>query len=127
MLLAQVVGPVWGTRHAEGLSGCKVLELRTQNGGCLCAVDTLGAGPGEWVLVAHGSRVRDLTVGAEVAEKDIIIAIVDGADGIPALPPELPEDSGARANAPPHRIAAAESAPHRSATVAPAGKSRRPR
>lgn len=92
MLLAQVVGPVWGTRHAEGLSGCKVLELRTHHGGSLCAVDTLGAGPGEWVLVAHGSRVRDLTVGKEVAEKDIIIAIVDGVDGLPALPSELPAD-----------------------------------
>ena len=80
MLLARVVGPVWGARHAEGLSGRKVLELRTPQGGRLCAVDALGAGPGEWVLVAHGSRVRDLTVGAQVAEKDIIIAIVDGVD-----------------------------------------------
>lgn len=101
MLLAQVVGPVWGTRHAEGLSGCKVLELRTHNGGSLCAVDTLGAGPGEWVLVAHGSRVRDLTVGTEVAEKDIIIAIVDGADGIPELPKDLP-DLDAQAGSPRH-------------------------
>ena len=33
------------------------------------------------MLVAHGSRVRDLTVGAEVPDKDIIIAIVDGMDG----------------------------------------------
>lgn len=88
MLLARVVGPVWGARHAAGLSGRKVLELRTAQGSRLCAVDALGAGPGEWVLVAHGSRVRDLTVGAEVAEKDIVIAIVDGMDG-PSAPPEL--------------------------------------
>jgi microcompartment protein CcmK/EutM len=47
-------------------------------------VDALGAGPGEWVLVAHGSRVRDLTVGPEVADKDIIVGIVDGADPVPA-------------------------------------------
>lgn len=96
MLLARVVGPVWGTRHAEGLNGRKVLELRTLQGGRLCAVDALGAGPGEWVLVAHGSRVRDLTVGAQVAEKDIIIAIVDGADS-PGAPLELTEDDAARA------------------------------
>jgi microcompartment protein CcmK/EutM len=44
------------------------------------AVDRLGAGPGDRVLVAHGSRVRDLTVGETVPEKDIIIAIVDGMD-----------------------------------------------
>jgi microcompartment protein CcmK/EutM len=96
VLLARVVGPVWGTRHAEGLNGRKVLELRTLQGGRLCAVDALGAGPGEWVLVAHGSRVRDLTVGAQVAEKDIIIAIVDGVDS-PGAPLELTEDDAARA------------------------------
>jgi hypothetical protein len=30
------------------------------------------------VIVAHGTRVRELTVGAEVADKDIVIGIVDG-------------------------------------------------
>jgi len=78
--LAQVIGPVWGTRRAEGLNGQKLLSLRTSGGGSLVAVDALGAGPGEWVLVAHGSRVRDLTVGAAVAEKDVVVAIVDGWD-----------------------------------------------
>lgn len=77
MLLARVVGPVWGARHAAGLDGRKVLDVETASGRRLCAVDALGAGPGEWVLVAHGSRVRDLTVGATVADKDIVIAIVD--------------------------------------------------
>ncbi|MFO0577874.1 MAG: EutN/CcmL family microcompartment protein [Polyangia bacterium] len=77
MQLARVVGPVWGARHAEGLDGQKILELRTRSGARICALDGLGAGPGEWVLVAHGSRVRDLTVGATAADKDIIVAIVD--------------------------------------------------
>jgi microcompartment protein CcmK/EutM len=78
MLLARVIGPVWGARHAAGLDGRKLLDLETAHGSRLCAVDALGAGPGEWVLVAHGSRVRDLTVGQSVADKDIVIAIVDG-------------------------------------------------
>jgi microcompartment protein CcmK/EutM len=81
MLLARVIGPVWGARHAAGLDGRKLLSLETRSGGRLCAVDALGAGPGEWVLVAHGSRVRDLTVGETVADKDIVIAIVDNFDG----------------------------------------------
>lgn len=76
--MARVIGPIWGARHAAGLDGRKLLELETAAGGRLCAVDALGAGPGEWVLVAHGSRVRDLTVGETVADKDIVIAIVDG-------------------------------------------------
>src|SRR5256885_13164570 len=49
------------------------------SGGELVAVDALGAGPGDLVLVAHGSRVRDLTVGERVPDKDVIVAIVDDA------------------------------------------------
>src|SRR6185369_1606576 len=45
------------------------------SGGEVEAIDRLGAGPGELVLVAHGSRVRDLTVGATVCDKDIVVAI----------------------------------------------------
>jgi microcompartment protein CcmK/EutM len=78
MLLARVIGPIWGARHAAGLDGRKLLEVETPAGGRLVAVDGLSAGPGDLVLVAHGSRVRDLTVGERVADKDIIIAIVDG-------------------------------------------------
>jgi microcompartment protein CcmK/EutM len=45
----------------------------------LIAADRLGAGPGELVLAAHGSRCRDLTIGEAVATKDVVIAIVDHA------------------------------------------------
>ena len=47
--------------------------------GRVVAIDRLGAGPGDRVLIAHGTRVRDLTVGEAVPLKDIIIAIVDGS------------------------------------------------
>jgi ethanolamine utilization protein EutN len=75
MRLARVIGAVWGARHAEGLDGAKLLI--TDRG---VAIDRLGAGPGDRVLVAHGSRVRDLTVGEAVPLKDVVIAIVDGTD-----------------------------------------------
>lgn len=84
MRLAQVIGPVWGARHADGLHGRKILALQTLDGGQVCALDALGAGPGEWVLYAHGSRVRDLTLGPTVADKDIVVAIVDDVDTLPA-------------------------------------------
>lgn len=80
MRIAQVIGPVWGARHADGLHGRKILWLKTLDGSQVCAVDALGAGPGEWVLYAHGSRVRDLTVGETVADKDIVVAILDGVE-----------------------------------------------
>jgi microcompartment protein CcmK/EutM len=67
---------VWGARHAAGLSGEKLLRIDTA-GGVRIAVDRLGAGPGDRVLTAHGSRVRDLTLGPAVPTKDVIIAIVD--------------------------------------------------
>jgi microcompartment protein CcmK/EutM len=89
MRLMQVVGPVWGARRAAGLEGRKILELRTPAGARAFAVDALGAGPGEWVLVGHGSRLRDLTVGADVADKDVVLAIVDGFDA-PAMTGETP-------------------------------------
>lgn len=89
MRLARVIGPVWGARHAAGLDGKKLLDVEilgrtgdvTQGTGARAvAVDGLGAGPGELVLLAHGSRVRDLTLGETVPEKDVVLAIVDGVD-----------------------------------------------
>jgi ethanolamine utilization protein EutN len=78
--LATVVGAVWGARQARGLDGAKLLVVES-GGGRQVAIDKLGAGPGDRVLVAHGSRVRDLTVGEQLPLKDVIIAIVDGAEG----------------------------------------------
>jgi ethanolamine utilization protein EutN len=92
--LARVIGPLWGARHADGLDGRKLLEvallgapgdLLADTGGRVVAIDALGAGPGELVLVAHGSRVRDLTVGATVPDKDVVVAIVDGVDDAPSV------------------------------------------
>jgi ethanolamine utilization protein EutN len=80
MLLGRVVGAVWGAKHAQGLDGAKLLTVENKNGARVTAIDRLGAGVGDRVLVAHGSRVRDLTVGETVALKDVIIAIVDGVD-----------------------------------------------
>ncbi|HSS40677.1 MAG TPA: EutN/CcmL family microcompartment protein [Polyangia bacterium] len=92
MLLGRVVGRLWAARQAETLGGRKLLLVRPDNAGSaregggpptnrlIVAVDGLNAGPGDRVIVAHGSRVRDLTVGDAVADKDIVIGIVDGLE-----------------------------------------------
>ncbi len=92
MLLGRVVGRLWAARQADTLGGRKLLLVRPDNAGSaregggpptnrlIVAVDGLDAGPGDRVIVAHGSRVRDLTVGDAVADKDIIIGIVDGLE-----------------------------------------------
>jgi ethanolamine utilization protein EutN len=81
MRLGTVIGPVWGARRADGLHAQKLLRVALDAGFEIVAVDGLSAGPGDRVLVAHGSRVRDLTVGETVADKDVVIAIVDGVQG----------------------------------------------
>jgi ethanolamine utilization protein EutN len=84
MLMGRVVGRLWAARQAAGLDGRKLLLIRPETASgaettrLIVAVDGLDAGPGDRVIVAHGSRVRDLTVGAAVADKDVVIAIVDG-------------------------------------------------
>jgi ethanolamine utilization protein EutN len=84
MLLGRVVGRLWAARQAGSLAGRKLLLVRPEAAGdketarLVVAVDGLDAGPGDRVIVAHGTRVRDLTVGPEVADKDIIVGIVDG-------------------------------------------------
>jgi ethanolamine utilization protein EutN len=83
VLLGRVVGRLWAARQAQGLGGRKLLlvrpELATGRDAdrLVVAVDGLQAGPGDRVIVARGSRVRDLTVGADVADKDVVIGIVD--------------------------------------------------
>jgi ethanolamine utilization protein EutN len=81
MRLGRVVGAVWGAQHAAGLDGAKLLVIESAGGARVTAIDRLGAGAGDRVLVAHGSRVRDLTVGETAALKDVVIAIVDGVTG----------------------------------------------
>lgn len=80
MRLGRVTGAIWGARHAAGLDGAKLLTIEDESGGRVVAIDMLGAGPGDRVLVAHGSRVRDLTVGETLPLKDVVVAIVDGVD-----------------------------------------------
>ena len=78
VLLARVVLPLWG-RAGRQLTGLKLLgSLKRREGSRLCTKMHSAPDRGEWVIVAHGSRVRDLTCGPDVADKDIIIAIVDG-------------------------------------------------
>ena len=85
MLLGRVVGRLWAARQADSLGGRKLLLVRPEGvkgetARLVVAVDGLDAGPGDRVIVAHGSRVRDLTVGAEVADKDVVVGIVDGME-----------------------------------------------
>ena len=82
MLLARVVGTVVATRKDERLQGRKLLVCRpvspdgVMEGGYVVAVDTVGAGYQETVLLVSGSSAR-MAGGKETPVDTAIVAIVD--------------------------------------------------
>jgi len=80
VLLGRVVGRLWAARQASTLGGRKLLLVQPESAS---SARGGGAEAPSRLIVAHGSRVRDLTVGADVADKDVVIAIVDDLEIAP--------------------------------------------
>jgi ethanolamine utilization protein EutN len=82
MLLARVVGTVVATRKDDRLQGRKLLVCRpvapdgTVDGGYIVAVDTVGAGVQETVLLVSGSSAR-MAGGKDSPVDSAIVGIVD--------------------------------------------------
>jgi len=86
VILAKVIGTVWATRKDEKLVGMKLqivqpveLDYKPKSG-FLVAVDSVGAGVGEIVLVAQGSSARQTVLTENKAVDATIMAIVDKLD-----------------------------------------------
>ncbi|CUU05747.1 ethanolamine utilization protein EutN [Candidatus Thermokryptus mobilis] len=86
MILGKVVGTVWATKKDENLTGLKFqivkhvdLDYKVKDS-FLIAVDSVGAGVGEIVLVATGSSARLTTVTKNKPVDAVIMAIVDKID-----------------------------------------------
>jgi ethanolamine utilization protein EutN len=86
MLIGKVIGNVWATRKNEELNGCKlmIVEPMEYRGHApaypIVAVDQIGAGIGETVLVVSGSSAR-VSVGAGKQPIDhVIVGVVDEVD-----------------------------------------------
>ena len=84
MFLARVVGNVVSTRKAEQLTGVKLLVVepvdfaRQQGDGKpLVAIDSVGAGEGEVVLVVQGSSARLTDTTKDAPVDATIMGIVD--------------------------------------------------
>jgi ethanolamine utilization protein EutN len=79
MLVCRVVGSTVATVKAPGLADYKLLNVKPDGseGPELVAVDAVGAGVGDVVLVATGSAVRELDGLGGVAADAAIVAIVD--------------------------------------------------
>lgn len=84
MLLARVIGNVVSTRKSESMTGSKLLVVepvdykeQKADGKPLVAVDSVGAGVGEIVLIVQGSSARLTETTKERPADAAIIAIVD--------------------------------------------------
>jgi microcompartment protein CcmK/EutM len=100
MILGKVIGTVWATRKDEKLEGLKLLivgalSLEGQlEKAFYVAVDSVGAGVGETVLIAGGSSARQTRMTQNKPVDHVIMAIVDSFD---VSHPAAPGYAGARA------------------------------
>ena len=86
MIVGRVVGSVVATRKNENLLGNKFLIVEPYDNmagnGRIVAIDNVGAGIGENVLVATGSAAR-IGCGVEASPVDAaIVGIIDDAIGL---------------------------------------------
>ena len=86
MFLGKVIGTVWSTKKDENLVGAKFLIVRqldlnfNEKENFVVAVDSVGAGEGEVVLVATGSSSRQTEFTKNKPVDAVIMAIVDKLD-----------------------------------------------
>ncbi|HHV26285.1 ethanolamine utilization protein EutN [Anaerosalibacter bizertensis] len=83
MIIGKVIGNIWATRKEESLNGFKFLVVKPidyssgKEGSTIVAVDSVGAGIGETVLVVKGSSARKAIGNAETPIDATIIGIID--------------------------------------------------
>lgn len=81
MIIGKVVGSIFSTRKSEKLVGNKFMIVRPvdtmDKNGDLVAIDIIGAGIGEQVLVAIGSAAR---IGCDLSDAPVDAAIVGIVD-----------------------------------------------
>lgn len=84
MILARVTGRITSTIHHPDMEGRTLLVLDKLDpagdptGGYLIAVDSVGAGAGETVLVLdEGNGARQILGGSELPVRSVVVGIVD--------------------------------------------------
>lgn len=86
MIVAKVVGNIWATRKEESLQGMKLMIVQAidpvsdATRHSFVAVDQVGAGIGDMVIVSTGSSARLAKLGRHSPIDAIIVGIVDEMD-----------------------------------------------
>ena len=84
MILARVIGRLHSTIHHASMGGRKILILErlkpdgTDAGSTLIAIDAIGAGEGETVLVLdEGNGARQILGEVNIPVRTLVVGIVD--------------------------------------------------
>ena len=83
MIICQVLGNVWATKKDEKLNGHKLLVVRSRGGGeaeTFVAVDIIGAGIGDDVLVSKGSVARHSLSAKDTPIDAVVVGIIDSLE-----------------------------------------------
>ena len=99
MILARIVGTVVSTRKDPRLEGKKLLVVKpvspegADEAGYLVAVDTVGAGAAETVLIVSGSSAR---MADQCKDRPVDAAVVGIVDTVKLDAPHEPELAAAK-------------------------------
>ena len=89
MFIAKVTGSIVATQKSEAMVGCKLLVVEpyrldpaerrslVTTGRTFVAIDTVGAGEGEYVLITQGSSARMTPETKNLPIDTVIVGIVD--------------------------------------------------
>ena len=91
MIVGTVVGQLWSTQKSDTLHGLRLLVVQPFARGAdgldagsaetMVAVDTIGAGTGERVLVVQGRAARHaIGRGHDVGSQTAIVGVIDGME-----------------------------------------------
>jgi microcompartment protein CcmK/EutM len=86
MLLGKIIGTVWATQKERSLEGMQLEIVRAIDwqgkplSSIVVAVNAIGAGIGETVLVTQGSSARQTEMTRDKPVDAVIMAIVDNYD-----------------------------------------------
>lgn len=97
MEIGKVIGNVWATKKAEGISGQKLLVIdvmkrcHQEKESLVVAADVIGAGIGDMVLLCRGNSARMVVGDGKTPVDSAVVGIIDTLD--------LQEDKEIDANA----------------------------
>ena len=82
MILGRVIGEIHGTIKHSFYEGKRMLVVEKPNGDYLIALDSVGAGAGETVLVLdEGNGARQVFDSPDAPVRSVVVGIVDDVVG----------------------------------------------